>query len=284
MYPILKRLYDSMQARNDAEEAIELAQSPVKNFTDQLSNGYNPDFQFPAKQKEAEFDIGKTEKLPDAVQDVIEQIQDAETIGEKSAIAHNFANSYIKAENQGFLTERSVSLQDLANDPRGDCDDFVRFKMGLLIHGGVDPEHMFSVIGMAEYETTIDWALDRKQVVDDKSISPTGHAVLIVQDEDGQYLLLDNNLEGTPFFDPANPIVTDKLVGSNPTNNAFFDAYQSTTPELPLVGFVFDGNGTTVQRRDALIEMINAHNASGSQIELQPAEPEQSTLGKMDFN
>ncbi|MCP4371515.1 MAG: hypothetical protein GY797_25850 [Deltaproteobacteria bacterium] len=144
--------------------------------------------------------LGPVEDLPEAVQNIIEQIKSSGSAEEKAAIAHSFSNSYIRPERQSG-NERLISFDELAKDPFGDCDDYSKFTASLLLHGGVNPRNVFMLGGIVKYEGS------------DYNIKG-GHAFVVLKSEEG-YHLLDNNLAGIPLIDPKNPTVNGIIADVN---------------------------------------------------------------------
>ncbi|ODS23244.1 hypothetical protein AB835_09815 [Candidatus Endobugula sertula] len=179
--------------------------------------------------------------LPEPVQAIIQEIRFAESIQEKAAIAHSFSLSYIQAETQygGVLgSERKVSFQELAEDPRGDCDDYANFSMGLMIHGGVDPNKIFDVSAMVRYSML------------GKNIE-MGHALLIVEDN-GQHFMLDNNLNDIAQIDIENPRVTGTI-----PNQPSLPQKVEIEAEIGLIAGIVDGSGTPYENEAAFEEMVS---------------------------
>ena len=149
------------------------------------SNDWLDDFAITPRAENRNIVLEKAEELPEDVQEMIISIAQADTLGEKLNLAHMYGQRYIEGVNQDGTSpdaqERKVSFFDLAHDPRGDCDDFVLFKKGLLVHAGVDPDKIFEVGALIE-------------TVEGDKTTYDGHAMLFVEAENsGDFYLLDNN-------------------------------------------------------------------------------------------
>ncbi len=191
--------------------------------------------------------MGDLGGLPDSVQQAINNIKAAESVSEKSLIAHTFANNYIVPEQQfSKELERKVSFSELANDPRGDCDDYMNFKRDLLLLGGVNPRDIFSVGGLMSYDIEV--------AGKDASFSE-GHGFLVVKDCE-QYILLDNNLAETPVLDPKNP-TTQSTLYVPPHLEEQFSTVPIATIELKYISQIVDGRGTPFESNEAEKMMID---------------------------
>ncbi len=146
-------------------------------------------------------EIPENENLPQSVQDIIEQIKAADSVSEKATIAHSFSNAYIHNQKQAAKSDKTVPFEKLANDPKGDCDDYANFTKALLIRGGVNPENIYHVGAMVSYDSG--YYNERFD-----------HAFIVIPDGD-EYLLLDNNAADVITFDPSNPIVRTSLAGDD---------------------------------------------------------------------
>lgn len=218
---------------------------PLETFMRQIPG--NRDFSFAPRGKfqSLEETLGAYEDLPEPVRKAIDKIRTAETTAEKAAIAHSFAVAYIKPELQADLPGGKIPFVDFAKNPRGDCDDYKRFMAGLMSHGGIDPHDIFLVGGLMKYTV-------------DKFSLPAPHAFVVVKDGD-EYLLLDNNLEGTPVIDPKNPCVTSTFTGTEGTG---FPALGSSTPvraEIMFLSHGEDGRGNNFE--DPEFQAANAKQA-----------------------
>ncbi len=235
--------------------------SPIQTFSDQLiSNKTTPLKQINNTPETINF--GDIDKLPPIVQNIIIDIQQAKTIAEKAAIAHTFANNYIKYVEQDSTNERNITMKELATDPYGDCDDYVFFKSGLLIHGGADPKKLFLTAGINEYYTGQAGTYNR----DPHSESP--HIFLIVQDEEDKYIILDDGLDNTPYFDPRDPTV-------NAQYSARYKEYrwEDGKAHYPLIFAIADGNKiTTFNLR--ILEHIMEMPVSQRRLNPEEKEPE----------
>ena len=180
-------------------------------------------------------------KLPDIVQQKIREIYDASTIEEKAAIAHSFSQAYITPELQygGNLgQERTISFLELAKDPRGDCDDFAFFTQELLVYAGVPPEKILDVTGLMKYSY-------------DTTMIETGHAFLVVEDsENGNFYLLDNNLEGLILLDPNQPVSDANLLNID----------VSVKAEITVISSAVDARGTPFENDDAFNKVTEISN------------------------
>ena len=129
-----KKEYDKVMLAID-----ELPKHPIAVFAEQIPGNSTLPLKRGVQYANPIRRMGDLETLPQAVLDVIESIKAAEPIPDKALIAHNFANSYIVAENQfSEELERDIRFAALANDPRGDCDDYASFKRDLLLLGGMN--------------------------------------------------------------------------------------------------------------------------------------------------
>lgn len=185
--------------------------------------------------------LGDVENLPQAVQSIVTTIRNADSIGEKAAIAHSFSQAYIKDELQfgGSLgKERKVSFEELAKDPRGDCDDHMQFMSGLLVYGGVNPRDIFMLGGMVNYQGN---EINLK----------TGHAFVVVRSGD-EYILLDNNLTDTPLIDPENPIVNSKFCDDEGGELTINGETQQIKAEVLYLSGAVDRRGTSYENKESL--------------------------------
>lgn len=228
---------------------VELDEIPPKNieiFTRKIPGNTDLPLTQGVKYEGLNRQLGKFEDLPEPVQNIIEEIKTTGSIAEKSAIAHNFSLAYIKPEMQfggRFGQERNVSFSELANDPRGDCDDYAKLNAGLLLYGGVDPRNIFSMQGVMKYESGL-------------GTIQSGHAFIVVQDEN-EYILLDNNLEGTPMITPGNPIVHSKLFTNGINVPNLPTDQMETTAEIVFLSSAIDGRGTPFENEAALAQLTN---------------------------
>lgn len=191
--------------------------------------------------------MGNLDNLPDNVQQVINDIKAAESVSEKALIAHTFANNYIIPEEQFSKgSERKISFSELANDPRGDCDDYMNFKRDLLLLGSVNPQDIFSVGGLMSYNV---------EVAGKEASSSEAHGFLVVKDNE-QYILLDNNLAETPILDPKNPTIRSTLYVP-PHMEEQFSTVPMATVEVKYIAQILDGNGTLFGSHEAQKMMID---------------------------
>ncbi len=207
--------------------------SPIRYFTGQMTGNVTMDSLKIMKLPLSVIGgLDPCEELPEPVQRVIEDIRSASGIEEKAAIAHSFSQSYIHDTLQarpGFMSERSVSFEELAKSPYGDCDDHMRFTAGLLLRGGVAPEDVLMLGGMVRYPE-----------------NPRAyHAFVAVRDED-RFLLLDNNIEGVPYIDPKNPVVGAYLVDDQGSRLRISGNVPAETQvKIETLYMAIDGRGRT---------------------------------------
>tara|TARA_B100001989_G_scaffold240165_1_gene204993 strand:- start:867 stop:2678 length:1812 start_codon:yes stop_codon:yes gene_type:complete len=173
------------------------------------------DFAITPRSESNNIVLEKAEELPEDVQEMIISIAQADTLGEKLNLAHMYGQRYIEGVNQDGTSpdaqERKVSFFDLAHDPRGDCDDFVLFKKGLLVHAGVDPDKIFEVGALIE-------------TVEGDKTTYDGHAMLFVEAENsGDFYLLDNNLSSVDLIsgDDLSISGTRTVVGTDGKQEVF---------------------------------------------------------------
>lgn len=154
-----------------------------------------------------------------------------------AAITHSFSLAYIDAEMQfdGFMgEERKVSFQELAQDPRGDCDDFVMFNTGLLLAAGVNPRDLMAVVG------AVDLQIGGMPM-------PPGHTFLVPRNGDS-YIALDNNFEDAHDFDPFSPTITGNLYLPDVLRGKVDPLVSST---LAYATSVFDARGRAYRSVEA---------------------------------
>lgn len=238
---------------------------PIFDFSSQLRNGNGG---YPLENKlvpEADrailkFDAKQGEKLPETIADKIEEIRDAPSIYEKVSIAHSFANAFIKPETQSSISSEMNSLQSTfeefskSKNPRGDCDDYARFKLGLLVRAGVDQKNILFATGLAKFQT------------DSKTIT-TPHGHLIVRDEDGHYLLADNNLESITTIDPENPVFEGTLyVHPSLQKDGSGINHMPLKGEVLFFANIVDGNYTSYQNDGANMELMKASGITPEQL------------------
>lgn len=175
------------------------------------------------------------ETLPLPVQKIISEIRAADSIEEKAAIAHIFSQAYIQdiRQNSKLGEERYITFEELTRDPRGDCDDHQLLSTGLLLHGGVNPRNIFMLNGMINYQG-----------------NNAAHAFIVVQDNNN-YILLDNNLYGTPQIDPKNPIVNGVFADEIGNPLKAFGKTVETKVEIIFLSSAIDGRGTPFENNQA---------------------------------
>ncbi|MBI4030163.1 MAG: hypothetical protein HY370_00650 [Proteobacteria bacterium] len=248
----------------DSDEAI--PRREVEIFGQQIPGNKGMSLQQGVMHNSLIQEVGRAENLPPRVQQVIKEIQAANSVEEKVAIAHNFTLGYMKYEMQfggpSGEEDHLVPFPDIARNPHGDCDDYARFNAGLLLHGGVDPRHVFLASGLMKYDTP-------------GANLQVGHAFVIVKNGDG-YLLMDNNMLDTPEIDPAYPTMQGRL-NTNGLQTPGISENNPVTAEIDYLCQLIDGRGYPMENRDALQKLTDHMNKFIQSFKnTAPGEPEKA--------
>lgn len=184
--------------------------------------------------------VSENEDLLQVVQDTIEKIKTADSIGEKATIAHAFSNTYIHDQIQGSESDKILSFEKIANNPYGDCEDYARFSTGLLIRGGVNPENISNITGMVTY-----------RIGDSHMTEP--HTFVAVRDED-TFLILDNNSLEVTISDAESSNFNIKITDDDALCS------KEGTMTVDSIAIHLDGNGVgyfSQENYDKIIAHVN---------------------------
>jgi len=144
---------------------------------------------YPMTELSSQFSKVDIEKLPPSVQWIIKKISDSDTARQKAYIAFRFSELYIEQTPEDGSEETHKTFLDLIVNPTGDCDDLVKFTMGLMVLSGYSPNKVALLAGKIKY---------------DKNGSHEGiedHMILLVIDTNNQLILLDNLLRDVAILD-----------------------------------------------------------------------------------
>ncbi|MFP4386588.1 MAG: transglutaminase-like domain-containing protein [Alphaproteobacteria bacterium] len=245
--------------------AVNPAAPGISPFLARFQNG-DPAFSAKRIQDHSVFgtpEIPEDEQLPPKVQNMITQIQEAESTSEKVTLAHQFAGMHIKNQTQDFNEEREVPFAELAHDPHGDCTDYAAFTVGLLQRGGVDPGHIMRITALVEIQK------DSGQNITDI------HSNVIVYENGDDYLLADNNLADVIPLDPSDPVVYADLTNDDMTSRS------PASLEIKHLAIIQDAKGQTYMDPVAASKILEWQNAQQPETQpepIQPAPPQAETL------
>ncbi|HBH26479.1 MAG TPA: hypothetical protein DDX54_03655 [Rhodospirillaceae bacterium] len=131
---------------------------------------------------------------PEPITDLVARIRAADSVAEKATITKAGVDALIAPQDAAHPWPE-LMMEELRATGRilGDCHQYAALYKYVLMQGGVPPEDVAVVRGIARFES-----------LNPKEYEPEAHVVAVVRDAQGDLIYLDNNLDGIANLDPGN--------------------------------------------------------------------------------